>query len=333
MSRRRPLPRRSRGAALLMAMVIVTLVASLSAAMMWRQWHAVQVEAAQRSRVQSAWMLAGALDWARLILREDARNGGPDHLGEPWAVPLAEARLSTFLALDRESADTSDAPDAFLSGAISDLQARFNLANLTTAEGAPSVADLAVFRRLCENLGVESGVAERLAAELVRANPRASAQETGATEAAGRGDAPLLPPTVADLGWLGLDAATLAKLAPHVTLLPERTSINVNTASREVIAAAIEGLDLASAERLVQYRQRTPFRSVAEVASQLGGGLQLDEQRINVTSNFFEVQGRMRIQERVVEERSMVRRQGREVVALRRERVSLVEEEGNRPSP
>ena len=90
------------GAALLTAMIIVTLVATLAASMVWQQWRAVQVEAAERARTQSAWILAGALDWARLILREDARSGGADHLGEPWAVPLAEARLSTFLAADRQ---------------------------------------------------------------------------------------------------------------------------------------------------------------------------------------------------------------------------------------
>ena len=85
------------GAALLAAMLTVTLVATMAAAAMWQQWRSVEVEAAERSRVQSAWILSGALDWARLILREDARSGGADHLAEPWAVPLQEARLSTCL--------------------------------------------------------------------------------------------------------------------------------------------------------------------------------------------------------------------------------------------
>ena len=87
-------------------MIIVALVATLAASMVWQQWRAIQVEAAERARTQSAWILAGALDWARLILREDAQDGrhdgtSVDHLGEPWAVPLAEARLSTFLAADK----------------------------------------------------------------------------------------------------------------------------------------------------------------------------------------------------------------------------------------
>ncbi len=64
--------RAQRGAALLMAMIIVTLVVTLAGAMVWQQWRAVQVEAAERARTQSAWILTGALDWARLILREDA---------------------------------------------------------------------------------------------------------------------------------------------------------------------------------------------------------------------------------------------------------------------
>jgi len=87
------------GAALLMAMLTVTLVATFASAAMWQQWRSVEVETAERSRVQASWVLTGALDWARLILREDARSGGADHLAEPWAVPLQEARLSTFLAV------------------------------------------------------------------------------------------------------------------------------------------------------------------------------------------------------------------------------------------
>ena len=91
---------RQSGVALLAAMLIVTLVASFAAAALWQQWRSVEVESAERVRVQAAWVLTGALDWARLILREDARSGGADHLAEPWAVPLNEARMSSFLAVD-----------------------------------------------------------------------------------------------------------------------------------------------------------------------------------------------------------------------------------------
>ena len=106
-----------RGAALLAAMITVTLVATLAAAALWRQWRGVEVEAAERARVQSAWLLTGALDWSRLILsgdysEDERKRQMVDHLGEPWAVPLAEARLSTFLAAGESSSDTHR--DSFL---------------------------------------------------------------------------------------------------------------------------------------------------------------------------------------------------------------------------
>ena len=105
-------PSSQRGAALLLAMTLLALVASLAAGMVWQQWRAVQVEAAERSRGQSAWILAGALDWTRLILREDARSGAVDHAGEPWATPLAEARLSSFLAGDQRRPEATSPPSS-----------------------------------------------------------------------------------------------------------------------------------------------------------------------------------------------------------------------------
>ena len=150
-------------------MIIVTLVATLAASMVWQQWRAIQVEAAERARAQSAWILTGALDWARLILREDARTGGADHLGEPWAVPLAEARLSTFLAADKDNTD--DAPEAFLSGAITDAQSRYNLRNLVDGDGKIDPTELAALQRLCETVGVSADVADRIATGLRDASP------------------------------------------------------------------------------------------------------------------------------------------------------------------
>ena len=61
-----------RGAALLLAMLTVALVATLSSAALWQQWRALSIESAERQRLQASWILGGALDWARLILREDS---------------------------------------------------------------------------------------------------------------------------------------------------------------------------------------------------------------------------------------------------------------------
>ena len=322
---RAALPRSGeKGAALLTAMIIVALIATLASSMLWQQYRAVQVEAAERARTQSAWILSGALDWARLILREDAKAGGADHLGEPWAVPLAEARLSTFLAADKSNTD--DAPDAFLSGAITDQQARLNLSNLVV--GNKIDADqLAALQRLCEAVGVSADVAQRIANGLRDAAPPQppDPNASGAQAAPPVADPPLLPRSTAQLGWFGLDPAALKTLEPFVTLLPTSgapTKVNVNTAPREVLVAAIPGLDLATAERIVQARQRTPFKATDKVR-ELAPSISIAAlAQVDVASRFFEVRGRLRLDDIVLEQRSLVEKRGIDVYVLQKERVS-----------
>jgi general secretion pathway protein K len=302
------------GAALLTAMLIVVLVATLASAMVWQQWRAVQVESAERARTQAAWVLSGALDWARMILREDARSGRATTLSEPWATPLAEARLSTFLAADRNNTDSG--PEAFLSGSISDAQSRYNLRNLTDDSGKVIDAELVSIQRLFESIGVAPTIATRLASGLSDAMTPVGGSERPSAP-------PLMPRNIDQLSWLGVDPESLRRLAPFVVILPVRTAINLNTASREVIAASVDGLDLGGADRLVQTRQRTPFKTLAEAQNLVPPTVRLDESRVGVISNFFEVRGRLRLGDRVLEERSLVERRGLDIVALQRRRVSM----------
>lgn len=296
-----------RGAALLTAMIIVTLVSTLAAAMVWQQYRAVQVEAAERARTQSALILQGALDWARLILREDARanmSNPIDHLGEVWATPLAEARLSTFLAADR--ANTDDGPEAFLSGSIADAQSRYNLRNLVSIDEKVRALELRAFERICDSVGVPADTASALAAALNLAfGPRTPEQS-----------APLAPQDVEQLTWLGLSADSLQRLRPLVTLLPVATPLNLNTAPRELLASVFEGMDLASAERMVRSRQDKPLHSLEDVLPLVSASAVIDSTRGGFSSRFFEIKGRLRLDERSLEERSLVRRDGLDVVTI-----------------
>ncbi|WP_265298196.1 type II secretion system minor pseudopilin GspK [Verminephrobacter eiseniae] len=317
------LRRRARGAALLLAMLTVTLVATFAAAAMWQQWRAVEIESAERARVQSAWILVGALDWSRLILFEDKRSDdGTDHLAEPWAVPLQEARLSTFLAADRNVTQMQDAStdttEAFLSGAVSDLQGRLNIGNLFQGGRVQPLAQRQ-FGRLFARLGLSDQQLNLLVDGMREA--QAGAGGEGST-------APLLPPGVTQLGWLGLTPATVAALAPHVALLPVPTPVNINTADTEVLLAAIDDLDSASAQKIVQTREAKHFRTLDDVRKLLAGsGVNLgDDNAYSVNSSWFEVHGRLRLNDTVVDERSLLRRDGRLVTTIWRERGALARE-------
>lgn len=347
--RRGPRCGRTRGAALLAAMLTVTLVATFAAAAMWQQWRAVEVETSERARVQSAWLLVGALDWSRLILREDlfARGGdGTDHLAEPWAVPLEEARLSTFLAAGPDGAATepdasTDTSNAFLSGQITDLQSRLNVYNLVEGKSVSATA-LRQFTRLFETLGLPQPELLGLAANLQKAlsvagdaaagpggapdaapAPAPSAQGTGASST-DLSTVPLMPRSFTQLTWLGLSPATVAALEPYATLLPRRTPVNINTASAQVLQASIDGLDMAGAQRLVQARESQHFKTLADASRQLGGTLQIASETHSTMSAYYEVRGRLRLGDTVVEERSLVYKAGSTARTLWRERGAFV---------
>ena len=305
--------KQQRGAALLVAMLIVTLVATFSAAALWQQWRAVEVESAERSRMQAGWVLTGALDWARLIIREDSRAGGADHLAEPWAVPLLEARLSTFLAADR-NADTSSVPDdVFLSGTISDQQGLLNLANLVES-GSPSRTGTRSFLRLFGLLGLPPSQVETLAENLRFASDISTDNQSAS-------QAPLAPQRPEQLVWLGVPESTVTALLPYVTMLPGRTPINLNTAPAEVIYAAIDGLTLAEAQELVARRAQAPFRTLQEATQVMPQHTAaMSEGTAGVNTRFFQVRGRLRMDRLVVEERSLLQRDGLDVTTIWRER-------------
>ena len=305
------------GAAILTAMLTVTLVATLAAAALWQQWRSVEVEAAQRARVQSGWILVGALDFARLILREDARSGGADHLAEPWAVPLEEARLASFFATGN-SADTiqqDDVQQAFISGQILDLQGRLNVRNLVEG-GKASDPAVRQFARLFALLGVPEGELPRLVDNLRLALEPAAEVRPGTKP-------PLMPQRVEQLVWLGLTPPSIARLAPYITILPQSTPVNLNTATAEVIFASIDQPDMALARRLVTARALSHYKTLADAARLLGDVPgQIVQERHSVSSRYFEVRGKLRLDDVAVHERSLVVRDGLDVKVLWRERTA-----------
>jgi general secretion pathway protein K len=131
-----------------------------------------------------------------------------------------------------------------------------------------------------------------------------------------------MPRSAAQLVWLGIEPSAVQLLEPYVVILPEATLINVNTAPREVLFAAIEGLDLATAERIVQSRQRAPIKSPADLKALVPSLPDASLNRIAIGSSFFEVRGRLRLGDVVLEQRSLVQRRGVQVEVLQRERVS-----------
>jgi len=313
-------------------MLVVTLVATLASVALWQQWRHVEVESAERHRVQSSWLLNGALDWSRLILREDALAGAKsgntatDHLAEPWALPLKEAKLSAFLAQDQQLREGD--PEVFLSGQITDVQSRINLTNWIEAsdsKGPPQFnqpMQIALVR-LFNVLGLPLLELERLAQAWRTASQAAklAKPEVGQAVANLPSGAALLPQQMAQLQWLGLSPDTVQRLSPFVTILPQPTPVNLNTASAEVIYATVLGLDLATAQQFVQQRSRSHFGNLSDAGKALGGKT-LEARWHAVGSRFFEVWGRLRMEERTHEETALIFRDTENVTFVWRQKIA-----------
>ena len=332
-----------RGAALISAMLVVTLVATLASVALWQQWRHVEVESAERHRVQSSWLLNGALDWSRLILREDAMagvagnaGGNADHLAEPWALPLKEAKLSTFLAQDQQLREGD--PEVFLSGQITDAQSRINLTNWLEASDGKVSAKLnepmqLALVRLFNVLDLPRAELERLATTWRAAaqSARLSNPSMGQASQGMASGSALLPQQITQLQWLGLSPETVQRLSPYVTILPEVTPVNLNTASAEVIYATVPGLELSAAQQFVQQRTRSHFSNLPDASKALGGKT-LEARWHTVGTRFFEVWGRLRMEDRTQEETALILRDAGNVTFVWRQKIAGILPPPNRES-
>lgn len=302
------------GAAILAAMLTVALVATFATTVMWQQYRSIEVERAERARVQVAWLSTAALDWARLVLREDARASTADHLAEPWTALFDGVQLSKFLAADNKITDNdlNASTNSTLTGQIIDLQSRLNVTNLID-NNALSEPDVRSFTRLFELLGLPAGELTGMANQLLKVATTELSESTA--------NIALSPHRVEQLAWLGLSAPTLAALQPYITLLPARTPINLNTASAEVIYASTAALSLGDARKLVKLRNANAFRTLADTAGKLGDVPDpFTEGRHGVASSYFEVRTRLKLNQTWLEERATVQRDGTSVRVILRAR-------------
>jgi general secretion pathway protein K len=256
-------------------MGVVALAAIAAAAMLVSQSTWSRHAELGSEHVQAQALVQAGVDWGRALLSDDRRISNVDHLGEPWAMRLPPVPVD----------------NGELAGQIDDQHAAFNLNNLVR-NGAPSAPHVVQWRRLLEILDLPDALAASLVDWLDTDNePQA---EGGAEHSYYQA---LQPPymaanrTLIDVGELalvrGFDEAVRTRLRPFVTALPRFTALNVNTASPEVLAAVIEGLDLDAARELSAQRSRAYFRNRADFLAHLPPGTVAGADDIATSSDFF----------------------------------------------
>jgi general secretion pathway protein K len=285
-------PARSQaGAAIVTALLIVMLAATLASFLLAQQSEALTRLERSNERGQLLLHANTTLDWARSALLAQQRNSTYVALNQPWAQGLVAQPMETATA----------------SGVLVDAQSRFNLNNLVGSDGKRRDADVEVFSRLLTQLQLDPGLADAVV-DWIDTDNQVSGTRGAENDyywsqrtpwrAANRGLV-----QIDELARVrGITPEVLARLRPYVTALPLRTTdqpgqggtdlvrtrVNVNTASKELLAALLPAQSSSTVDEIVRLREM-PFMNVADLKERFKGlPPGLVDQFLDTRSSFFE---------------------------------------------
>ncbi len=242
---------KNRGVALITAMLITALASLVAANLAWDNALDVRRTMVLLNSEQAMQVALGAESWVVGILHQDLQDSETDHLGEIWALDIPGFPI--------EGGDVT--------GVIQDLQGRFNVNNLIDDNGRVEEDSLERFRRLLNALDLDPRFAG-IAADWMDSNVEASFPD-GAEDAIYTG---ILPPyrsanqsltSASEFAALeGMDRQSFNVLRPHITALPGRTNVNVNTATAAVLQSLDEKMSDADVEGLIAERESAGFGDI-----------------------------------------------------------------------
>ncbi|WP_087670506.1 type II secretion system minor pseudopilin GspK [Caballeronia humi] len=110
----------------------------------------------------------------------------------------------------------------------------------------------------------------------------------------------------------GFTPEAIERLRPFVTVLPTTTSVNMNTATPEVVAAVVPGMNLSQAQAFVARRETVFFHDVGNVQLALtGAGVKtasIDPNLLDVTTKYFFIHGRVEHERAQVDRTTLIYR-------------------------
>ena len=279
--RRKPLAGQ-RGVALITAMLITALAAIVAADLAWDNALDLRRTMVMLNRDQAVQVALGAENLIIGILHQDLNDTDTDHLGEFWAGDLPGFPI--------------EGGEVF--GNVEDLQGRFNINNLIDDNGEIDEEALHQFERLLTSIGIDTRFAG-IAADWLDSDLDASFPN-GAEDPIYTG---MLPPyrsanqsltSISELAALeGMDNVIFTALKPHITALPGRTGINVNTATAAVLQSLGEDITASDVEGLLKEREGVGF---SDVETAFGTFVTPDViNRLDETSEFFQLKVVVRI--------------------------------------
>lgn len=169
---------------------------------------------------------------------------------------------------------------------VIDEQARFNINSIIFyGRQKDNEKAMATLRRLFRVSGLDERLVDYLADWIdADTEPRVSDSEIRAK------NAPLY--SVSELGYIkGFNSEIIENLRSKVTVYgDDYGKININTAEKHALMALSDEIDETLADRLILYRERSPFKNTIEVKDVPGfGNITGMDGKYTVKSNFFRI--------------------------------------------
>ena len=242
----------SRGAALVVAMLLTALGAAVAVQMIVPLSGWMEREYRARDTQASYTLADAASSWAITVLAGDLRLGPIDHYGELWATPLPPTPVE----------------GGTIEGRITDLQSRFNLNNIAP-RGVKSPANVTLAKVLFAQAGVPVSLVDTMADAIDRDELTDDGQSERQRYGRALRNAPLT--RFADLLEVpGFTDAFVRSLSATLIVLPEASPVNANTAPRSLIAAAFAAASADAIDKVLLRRAQQPFANGNDLAGLLG---------------------------------------------------------------
>jgi general secretion pathway protein K len=312
--------KQQQGIAIVSVLVVVAIIAGIASSVMLDQQLLIRRAENQLHGNQAILHLVSLETYAKEVLIQDHEdNPDEDTPEEAWATPLLPVETD----------------GGVVSGYLEDLQARFNLNAVVDRTGKPVEAARQQFECLVSRVAPEELDAASLASALV--------DWLDGDQNAGQGGAE-------DLDYLGLDPAyrTASRpmasatelrlvqgmnaegwklLSPFVTALPDfEATINVNTASIELITCLDEEIDDSLAQQIVEerkvgtyYSSWDSFLGKIKPAYAPEAEIKQEELRVGFASSYFQLHSFSSFGEISLSMRQLINRNEREARTLMRE--------------
>lgn len=305
--------KRQRGVALITVLLVVAIVTVVCAGIIARQRVSIRATGNQLLNEQALHYALGGEALAQAVLLRDLKAPGSDprnpvdHLLEGWARPLP---VFTF-------------DQGQISVHIEDMTGRFNL-NSLVQDGKVNGLAVERFRRLLLRLGIELPYSERLVDWLDQDQDMSG--ENGAED----NQYLLLQPGYRTAGHamedvselrllLGMREEDYQRLLPYVAALPEKTLLNVNTASAMVLSSLTETLPPDTAQALIAARGKDGYTNIQLFLDQPSlAGTGIKATGLGIGSAWFEVRSEVTFVDHQLVLSSLLQRDAKGVVRVLR---------------